>query len=161
MALCTTIISMLLGKRITLTERLILKEQFNQDTLTGLVRLTKNIIYFTLGVEFLGAMLLSIRFVPMFGLSKGIWYSVFHSISSFCDAGFDILGDSLIDYSSDTLTMTTIALLIIIGGLGYSVVRDWYNHKKFHKLSYLNPLHIVENKKIEIEEPIKIKGFFR
>ena len=130
-----TIISMLLGKRITLTERLILKEQFNQDTLTGLVRLTKNIIYFTLGVEFLGAMLLSIRFVPMFGLSKGIWYSVFHSISSFCNAGFDILGDSLIDYSSDTLTMTTIALLIIIGGLGYSVVRDWYNHKKFHKLS--------------------------
>lgn len=130
-----TIVSLILGKRITLTERLILKEQHNQETLTGLVKLTKNIIYFTLTVEFIGGLILSTRFIPTYGLVKGFWFGIFHSISSFCNAGFDIIGDSLADYSSDSVVMLTVAFLIIIGGLGYSVARDWYKEKSFKRLS--------------------------
>lgn len=129
-----TIIALILGKKITLRERLILKEEYNLDTLSGLVKLTKNIIYFTFFIEIIGTFLLSLRFVPEYGIRKGLWFSIFHSISSFCNAGFDIIGNSMIDYNDDIIIMTTIPILIIIGGMGYSVIYDILKNKKFKKL---------------------------
>ncbi len=131
-----TSMAFLIGKRISLRGRLVMQEALNQFTIQGVVRLTKYIIYATLCIEFLGAVLLSFRFVPMHGWSKGIFYSVFHSISAFCNAGFDVLGGgtSLMPFATDVLVNITIMFLIIVGGLGFTVILDLLQRmKKKHK----------------------------
>lgn len=130
-----TVVAMVLGRKINLKERLTIKEQLNQETLTGLIRLTKYVIYVTFAIESLGALLLSTRFIPIYGWSKGIGYSIFHSISAFCNAGFDILGDSVVPYVGDMTINFTLGILIILGGLGFAVYLDYYKHKGFKRLS--------------------------
>ena len=136
-----TLVSMmfvLLGKKITLKDRLIMKEALNQDTTAGLVRFTKQIVLGTLLVEGVGAVLLSFKFIPEFGLLKGAWYSVFHAISAFCNAGFDIIGDaSLGPYVGDPVINLVLMALIILGGLGFGVwidvIQGIKNKDKMHK----------------------------
>ena len=138
-----TIVAMLMGKKITLKERLIIKEQLNQGTMSGLVRLTRYVIFSTFLIEFIGAILLSFRFIPQYGMAKGIWFSTFHSISAFCNAGFDIMGNSIVPYVGDFLVNFTIASLIIIGGLGFTVYIDISQKKSFKKLHLHSKLVIV------------------
>lgn len=138
-----TIVAMLMGKKITLKERLIIKEQLNQGTMSGLVRLTRYVIFSTFLIEFIGAILLSFRFIPQYGMAKGIWFSIFHSISAFCNAGFDIMGNSIVPYVGDFLVNFTIASLIIIGGLGFTVYIDISQKKSFKKLHLHSKLVIV------------------
>ena len=103
-------------KKINLSDRLILKEALNQEDFSSIISLLIRIFKYTLFFELIGALLLSTVFVPEYGLGKGIFYSVFHSISAFCNAGIDILGDnSLMDYSRNILLNITIMSLIIIG----------------------------------------------
>lgn len=116
-----------LGKRITLKNRMVMQEALNFKTTAGVVRFTKMIVKGTLIVEGVGALLLAFVFVPEYGLGKGIWYSIFHAISAFCNAGFDIIGDSsLTPYVGNTIVNVVIMALIIIGGLGFSVWLDTY-----------------------------------
>lgn len=116
-----------LGKRITLKNRMVMQEALNFKTTAGVVRFTKMIVKGTLIVEGVGALLLAFVFVPEYGLGKGIWYSIFHAISAFCNAGFDIIGDSsLTPYVGNTIVNFVIMALIIIGGLGFSVWLDTY-----------------------------------
>lgn len=129
-----TIVAMLLGKKITLKERLIIKEQLNQETIAGLVKLTRYVILSTFVIETIGAMLLSTRFIPQYGAVKGIWFSIFHSISAFCNAGFDIIGNSIMPFVGDTIINMTIGLLVIIGGLGFTVYIDISRYHSFKKL---------------------------
>lgn len=129
-----TIVALLIGKKITLKERLIIKEQLNQKTMSGLVKLTKYVILSTFAIEGLGALLLSTRLVPEYGLIKGGWFSIFHAISAFCNAGFDIMGNSIVPFAGDFIVNMTIAFLIIIGGLGFSVYIDISQNKGFKKL---------------------------
>jgi len=129
-----TVGALLIGKKITLKERLIIKEQLNQETMSGLVKLTKYVILSTLAIEGIGAILLSTRFIPIYGKVKGIWFSIFHSISAFCNAGFDITGDSMVPFVGDFTINMTISLLIILGGLGFSVYLDISRNRKFKKL---------------------------
>jgi len=133
----TTLFALLLGKKITLKERLVMQEAMNSFSLQGLVGMMKYILIFTFSVEFIGAMLLSTQFVPQFGIKKGIAYSLFHSISAFCNAGFDLIGNfsSLTSYASNSVIILTIGALIIIGGMGFSVWVDIYKNKKIKKLS--------------------------
>lgn len=120
----TTTIFLLLGRRITLSERLVIQDAYNLDTLKGLVKLTIRIIKGTLVVEGIGAVLFCFRLIPEYGLA-GIWKSVFLSVSAFCNAGMDILGpDSLVSYRGDVLINVTTMLLIILGGIGFPV---WWN----------------------------------
>lgn len=120
-----SMIFLLLGKKITLKDRLVMREALGKDTTAGVVRFSKSIVYGTLLVEGVGALLLSIRFIPEYGFLKGTWYSIFHSISGFCNAGFDIVGDSsLSPYVGDPIINITIMALIILGGLGFSVWMD-------------------------------------
>lgn len=126
-----TLIAMLANKKIGLRERLIIKEQLNQDTLTGLVMLTKSVIGISLVIELIGAVILSVRFIPLYGLTQGIAFSIFHSISAFCNAGFDIIGNSLMSYATDPILNLTISLLIIFGGLGFGVYIEIYRKKRF------------------------------
>lgn len=137
-----TIVAMISGRKISLKERLVIKEQLNQETLSGLVKLTKYVIYLTLFIEGIGALFLSIKFIPQFGLIKGIWFSVFHAVSAFCNAGFDITGNSLMDYNNSVLVMLTVASLIVLGGIGFGVILDVVRNRKWRKLSLHSKLAI-------------------
>lgn len=123
-----TLVSMifvLLGKKITLKDRLVMQEALGSDTTAGIVKFTKKIVMGTLIVEGVGAVFLALRFIPEYGLLKGSWYSVFHAISGFCNAGFDIIGDaSLSPYVGDPIINITIMVMIILGGLGFAVWID-------------------------------------
>jgi trk system potassium uptake protein len=130
-----TLFAVILGKRITLRERLIIQQAVGQDTLSGVVRFSLYLLTLTLVVQFTGVMLLSFRFIPEYGMLAGLGYAVFHSISAFCNAGFDLIGNglSLTPYVNDPLVSLTIGFLIILGGLGFTVILDILSHyKNFH-----------------------------
>ncbi len=136
-----TMFSLLTGKKINLRERLLIQESLNQRDLSGLVKLTRYIIMMTFAIEGTGALLLSMVFIPKLGLIKGIWYSVFHSISAFCNAGFDLMSPISGEYSSltyfvnNSLINLVICGLIILGGIGFPVLLDVINNKKYSKLN--------------------------
>lgn len=120
-----TLIFLAMGRRITMRERTVIQEAFNLNQHSGLIRFAKYIFKFTFTVEMIGAFLLSVRFIPQYGLWGGIYRGIFHGVSAFCNAGFDVLGKvSLIDYSGDVIINFTIMALIVIGGLGFPVVQD-------------------------------------
>ncbi len=125
---------LMMGKKISLSDRGLLKDSVNALALGGIVRLTKLIVKGTLLVEGVGALLLSFRFVPEFGLWEGIYYSIFHAVSAFCNAGFDLMGrfeeySSLVRYADDWLVNLTVVGLILIGGLGFLVWNDLVKNK--------------------------------
>ena len=126
---------------INLKERLLIQESLNQIDLSGLVRLTRYILITTVLIEGTGALLLSTVFIPEFGVLKGIWYSMFHAISAFCNAGFDLMGvvsgpfSSLTYYVNNFTITITISLLIILGGIGFPVILDVIRNKKLSKLN--------------------------
>lgn len=124
-----TMFSMLLKRKMGLREREIMVESINTEHIGGIKNLTKKIIAGTAIFEGAGALLLATRFIPEFGWAKGIWYSVFHSISAFCNAGFDLMGikepyTSLVPFADDAVVMIVISLLVIIGGIGFLVWDD-------------------------------------
>lgn len=128
--------SILFRRRIGLRERDLLKESVNALEIGGIVKLARMIFFGTLLFEGVGAVLLSIRFVPRFGFAKGIYYGIFHAISAFCNAGFDLMGceeaySSFSGYyAGDWLVNLTLMALIVIGGLGFVVWAD-VSFKKF------------------------------
>ncbi|WP_138205168.1 TrkH family potassium uptake protein [Haloimpatiens lingqiaonensis] len=130
-----TMIALILGKRITLKERLVMQEAMNSFSLQGIVKLARYVLFFTFFIQSMGALLLSTQFIPEYGLGKGIYFSIFHSISAFCNAGFDLTGDSLIPYANNPVVIITIAFLIMIGGLGFFVWAELYNYKRRRKMS--------------------------
>ncbi|MBQ2841439.1 MAG: Trk family potassium uptake protein [Clostridia bacterium] len=134
-----TMFSMLLKRKMGLREREIMVESINTEHIGGIKNLTKKIILGTAIFEGAGAILLATRFVPRFGISKGIWYSVFHSISAFCNAGFDLMGitepyASLTGFSDDAVVILTLSSLIVIGGIGFLVWDDITKRK--HRFRY-------------------------
>jgi trk system potassium uptake protein len=133
-----TLIALILGKKITLKERLVMQEAMNSFSLQGLVKMVKYILGFTFLVQLIGALLLSTQFIPIYGLGKGIYYGMFHSISAFCNAGFDLIGEfrSLTPFAENPVIILTIAALIVIGGLGFSVWMEIYTFKNLNKLSF-------------------------
>lgn len=133
----STFVAILLGKKITLRERLLMQEAMNTFNIQGLVKMVRYVLSFTFTVQAFGALLLSIQFIPEYGLRRGIFYSIFHSVSAFCNAGFDLFGEykSLVNYSSNSLVLLTISSLIIIGGLGFVVSLEILNYKKRKRLS--------------------------
>ena len=127
-------ISFISGRRIGLMQRSVLQEAISAPQVGGIVRLTRFIILTTLSVELLGALLLMPVFIPEFGWVKGIWYAVFHSVSAFCNAGFDLMGlhgaySSLTAYEQHALVNIVTVLLIIIGGIGFLVWNDVKAHR--------------------------------
>lgn len=142
----SVLIALIMGKKISMRERIVIREAFNQVTLEGLVRLIRHVLLATVIIEGTGALLLSFQFVPEFGLVKGVYYSIFHAISSFCNAGFDLFGGfrSVTGYRDNPLVIITIAGLIIFGGLGFPVIAELYNKKgKFRKMSLHSKAAIV------------------
>ena len=117
----TTIVLCLFRRRITLSDRMLIQSAYNLDTLSGLVKLTMKILKVTLCLEGLGAVGYAFVFIPQFGI-KGIWYSIFHAVSAFCNAGIDLLGgNSFCDYADNVILNLTTVFLIIVSGLGFPV----------------------------------------
>ena len=126
--------SMLAGRRISLMQRSTMQDAISAPKVGGIVKLTKFIITGTFIIEAVGAVSMMPVFCKNFG-AKGIWMSIFHSISAFCNAGFDILGTkgnqfcSLTSYTSNPVINITVMLLIVIGGIGFLTWDDIYNNK--------------------------------
>ncbi len=129
------------GKKIGLSERMLMQNSVSAPQLGGIVRMTKFIALGTLLIELTGAILLSFSFVPKFGVAKGIYFSIFHSISAFCNAGFDLMGGTTGEFSSltgmadDWYVNSIIMSLIFVGGLGFFVWHDLLKNRfRFRRL---------------------------
>ena len=115
----------IIGKKISLKERKMIQESYNLDSAQGVLKILRKIFGITVKIEGIGAILYSIQFIPEYGIVKGICYSVFHSVSAFCNAGIDIIGnDSLVKYQGNVLVNFTTMMLIICGGIGFIVWLD-------------------------------------
>ncbi len=140
-------VSIILRRRVSLKARGLMQESMNTLQIGGIVRLAKKIVQGTILFEGAGAVLLSIRFVPEFGFFRGVYYGIFHSISAFCNGGFDLMGirepySSLTYYAGDWLVNFTIISLIVIGGIGF-IVWDDLSKKGLHFRKYLLHTKIV------------------
>lgn len=121
----STFFLVVIGRKITVKERVMIQETYNMESLSGMVKWILRILKGTFVVEGIGAIFFAFQFIPEYGFLKGIWYSVFHSISAFCNAGIDILGaDSFAAYARNPLINLTTMILIVAGGIGYTV---WFD----------------------------------
>ncbi|NEN86536.1 TrkH family potassium uptake protein [Paenibacillus elgii] len=137
----STLFAFVLRKRISLKERLILQEAMNQGSMEGIVRLIRRVLVYSLTIEFVAAVIFSIRWSFDLGIAKGIYFGIFHAISFFNNAGFDLFGSvvapftSLTTYADDWIVNIVSMGLIILGGIGFVVMSDVVDYKKHKRLS--------------------------
>lgn len=127
-------LSFLSGRRIGFMQRTVLQESISAPQVGGIVRLTRFIVLTALGIEALGALALLPSFVSGFGWARGAWYAVFHSVSAFCNAGFDLMGvrgafSSMTSYAGSVPVNIALVLLITVGGIGFLVWDDVKVHR--------------------------------
>lgn len=145
----STLAAILIGKKIGLKERMVIQESFNQDTLAGLVKLTRNVLWVTLIIEGAGGLILTLRFLADFPLGRALAFGFFHAVSSFCNAGFDLFGQVFGSYSSithyvdDWIVTLTVGGLIILGGIGFPVIMELVRFPRKKRLSLHSKLVIV------------------
>ncbi len=140
-----TAITVFIGKRITLRSRALLSESMSMPGLSGTVRRTISFLLIVLAIELAGTALLSVKMIPLFGVKRGLFYSVFHSVSAFCNAGFDLFSTegSLTRFARDPYTLGVVSLLIVSGGLGFAVLAEVFSGKAFHKFSLHSKVVLV------------------
>jgi len=144
----TTIFFFIMNRKIGLSHRLLMVQSLNLHDIQGVVRLIRHVLLGTLLFEGLGTVILWIRFLPEYGIWRGLGMGAFHSVSAFCNAGFDLMGDtesfsSLTAYSGDVIITITVMLLVFIGGLGFFVWEDVWRNRRFKKLHLHSKLVIV------------------
>jgi len=137
-----------LRKRIGLKQRLVMAQALSVSDMDGIVQLQKTVLKGSFTVEGIGAVILFLHFLPEYGPEKALKWGVFHSISAFCNAGFDIFGcitpgASLIEFQSDPVVLLTLGTLVVIGGLGFLVWQDVWQHRSFRKFSVYTRLVLV------------------
>ncbi len=124
-----TLVVFLLRRRIGLKQRLVIAQALSVNEIDGVVRLQKLVLIGSLSIQGIGALILTIRFLPRYGLVRAVRWGIFHAVSAFCNAGFDIFGvlspgSSLAVFQSDPLVLLTLAALVILGGLGFLVWQE-------------------------------------
>ena len=137
-----------LRKKVGLKQRLLMAQALSLNDMDGVVRLQKVVLTGSLGIEALGALILTLRFWPEFGFARALRWGVFHSVSAFCNAGFDILGcltpgASLIEFNSDPIVLLTLGALVVVGGLGFFVWEEIANKRKFSDFSVYTKLVLI------------------
>ena len=137
------LLTLFLGKKLRLKDRLLIHDALNLKESNDASEIVKYVLKFSISVQILGALVLSTQLIPIYGLSKGLYYSIFHAISAFCNAGFDLFGDSLMSFQSNPVIILTIAFLIIFGGLGFIVWRDIFTYHKNKKLLLQTKLTLI------------------
>lgn len=137
--------AVIIGRKITLKNRLLVQEALNQFTISGVIRLVKYIVTLTLVIEGIGAVLLSLFFIPIYGKSVGIFYGIFHSVSSFCNAGFDLLGNgvSFTPFVTNSYFSFVVMGLIVLGGLGFAVIVDIAGKRSFKKITLHSKMVLI------------------
>lgn len=135
-----TLVIFLLRRKIGLKERMVMAQALSVNDMDGIVRLQKMVLVGSLCIESLGALLLTVYFWPKYGFVRAVRWGIFHSISAFCNAGFDIFGSlnpgsSLIEFQSDPFVLLTLSVLIVLGGLGFLVWEEVAGKRSWHKLS--------------------------
>lgn len=143
-----TIVFFLLRRKVGLKQRLVMAQALSLNDMDGVVRLEKWVIFGSFSVEALGALILTIRFLPQYGFSTALKWGVFHSVSAFCNAGFDIFGcitpgASLAAFNSDPVVLLTLGALVVIGGLGFLVWEEVVRVRRFKKMSVYTRLVLV------------------
>lgn len=121
----SSVIMLLIGKKITYEERKVIKEGLNRDSLDGIINYVKKVVYIVVGIEGIGALLLFFAFIKEYSFWKAVYYSVFHSVSSFCNAGFGLLTDNLESYKYNHYVLLIIGSLIVLGGIGFMVINSY------------------------------------
>jgi trk system potassium uptake protein TrkH len=134
-----TMFVFLLRKRIGLKQRLVMAQALSVSDMDGIVRLQKTVLKGSFTIEGIGAAILFIRFLPEYGIGNALKWGLFHSISAFCNAGFDIFGcitpgASLMEFQSDPVVLLTLSALVIVGGLGFLVWQDVVENRSFRRL---------------------------
>ncbi|OCT16566.1 Trk family potassium uptake protein [Paenibacillus pectinilyticus] len=136
-----TLVAFAFRKKITLKERLVLQEALNQGSMEGIVRLIRKVIIYSLSIEAIAAVIFTIRFSFDFGFTRGLYYGIWHAVSMFNNAGFDLFGTynapfvSLTGYAGDFTVNFVAMMLIILGGIGFIVISDLMEFRKKRKLS--------------------------
>ncbi|MCL2828020.1 MAG: potassium uptake protein, TrkH family [Oscillospiraceae bacterium] len=138
----------LLHKRMGLRERLVIMESMNLDEMAGVVALVRRVLIATLLFEFVGAVVLSIHFIPEFGWGGGIWRGVFLAVSAFCNAGFHIMGNhdifsGVVSYSQSPVLLLTMGILIVVGSTGFFVWQDIFTRRRWRKLHVHSKLVVI------------------
>ena len=141
----STLLFLLIGRRATLREQLLLKEALGTGNLGSVRHLARKVIIFTLVTEVVGAAILTVRFAAEMEIGQALWWGTFHAVSAFNNAGFDLTGDyrSLIPYSHDPVVLLAIAALLMTGGISFTVVEDLLRHRRFARLALDTKLVLV------------------
>ncbi len=124
------LILILLGRRISMRERAIVREELNQHPTVDVRQLIRAIALFSLVLETIGTLILCVEWIPQLGVERGIYYSVFHAVSAFNNAGFSLFSDGLAQYTDSFLVCLTLPFLYIVGGLGFTVIIDLISYVK-------------------------------
>ena len=150
------LIFIMLGKKIGLKERLLIQQSLNQTSLGGIIKLIKSLFIYSFAIEMLAMLILAVKWVPEYGFARGVYYSLFHAVSAFNNAGFSIWPDSLMQYEGDPLVNLVISFLFIIGGIGFTVLSDLWHKRNFKKLSLHSKLMIYGTFIINLSAMISI-----
>lgn len=163
-----TFISFILSfkkKRMSLSETLLLGSALNDNNYGKLKQRLKEVIKYTIVIQIIGAILLAVDFIPRFGIKNGIWYSIFHSITAFCNAGFDIIGDTSLEIFAKNIYLNIVfIILMFLGSIGYFVIEDIigaikkkrFIHISFHTKIVLTAsliIYLVSIMLLKIAEP--------
>lgn len=143
-----TLVVFLLRRKVGLKQRMVMAQALSVSDMDSVVRLQKWVLVGSFSIEALGALILTLRFLPEYGFGTALKWGVFHSISAFCNAGFDLFGEispgnSLIPFQSDPLVLLTLSALVIIGGLGFLVWQDVVLKRRFRKMSVYSRLVLL------------------
>lgn len=140
-----TFFALLLGKKIQFRQRIIMQQALNKDSVQGIVDIFRYLLIISFSIELIAALILAFHWQSSMGNTKALWFGLFHSISAFNNAGFDLFGGfkSLTGYTSDVVVNLVISSLIVIGGLGFVVLYELYHYKKNRKLSLHSRVVII------------------
>lgn len=143
-----TLIVFLLRRKVGLKQRMVMAQALSVNDMDSVVRLQKWVLVGSFSIEAVGALILTLRFLPQYGLGRALKWGVFHAISAFCNAGFDIFGEisssgSLVMFQSDPLVLLTLSALVILGGLGFLVWQDIVLKRRFRKMSVYSRLVLL------------------
>lgn len=143
-----SLVIFVLRRKIGLRQRMVMAQALSLDEMDGVVRLQKLVLLGSLSIQFAGALILFMRFLPEFGWKTAAWWGVFHAVSAFCNAGFDIWGAiapgaSAMVFNNDPVVMVTLMILVVVGGLGFFVWEEVARIRKFRNFSVYTKLVLL------------------
>ena len=143
-----SLVIFLFRRKVGLRERMVMAQALSATDMEGVVRLQKTVLLGSLSIQSIGAAILLLRFWPEYGFRKALRWGIFHAVSAFCNAGFDIFGSitpgvSLMEFNSDPVVLLTLGALVVIGGLGFLVWQEMATVRHFRKFSVYTKLVLI------------------